>query len=51
MDNTDFIMSKFSYIFSQPASPLSQYLNLDGSAEEDTKTEDASENEFEETEK
>ncbi|MEM7304672.1 MAG: hypothetical protein AAF372_04010 [Pseudomonadota bacterium] len=29
MDNTDFILSKFSYIFSQPLSPLSKYLKLD----------------------
>ena len=43
MDNTDFILSKFSYIFSQPLSPLSQYLTLQEGADEAIKSEDINE--------
>jgi hypothetical protein len=43
MDNTEFLLSKFSHIFSQPLSPLSQYLKVDDSDYENgdiqTKTE------------
>ena len=44
MDNTDYLLSKYSYIFSQPLSPLSQYLKVDDSDDEnaDIQTEDGS---------
>jgi hypothetical protein len=43
MDNTDFILSKFSYIFSQPLSPLSQYLKLEEDASDAVNTVDINE--------